>query len=214
VLGSSLAKLVEIGSPQIAPLEEGAVRAAAELLNGCPGLAELYAAKNGLYAFESSLHVFPCCSGNAPADLVTWNAEGLWRAEYANMAAGLIFFAEDVFGDQFCFKDARIYVFHSETGEVEFMAEDLENWAQIILADYQFWTAYPLAHDWQALHGPLKKGHRLSPKIPFVMGGDYEVDFLYSIDSIEAMRFRASIAMQIRNLPDGSKVKLIVKERP
>jgi hypothetical protein len=98
-------------------------------------------------------------------------------------------------------------------GEVEFMAEDLETWAQVILDGYPFWTGYPLAHDWQALHGPLKRGHRLSPKIPFVMGGDYKVDFLYSIPSIEAMRFRASMAMQIRNLPDGSKVKLIVKGR-
>jgi len=212
-LGPSLAKLIEIGSSQIAPLEEGAVWSAAELLSGSPGLVELFAAKNGFYAFESSLHVFPCCIGNSSVDLVRWNAESLWRSEYADMTEGLTFFAEDIFGDQFCFKDRRLHVFHSETGEVEFMAEDLENWAQIILDDYPFWTGYPLAHDWQAVHGPLKKGHRLSPKIPFVTGGDYKVDFLYSIDSIEAMRFRASIAMQIRNLPDGSKVKLIVKAR-
>jgi len=212
-LGPSLAKLIEIGSPQIATLEEGAGLSAAELLEGSPGLAELYASKDGFYAFESSLHVFPCCSENAAVSLVTWNAEGSWRSEYADMAAGLIFFGEDIFGDQFCFKDRRIHVFHSETGEVEFMAEDLETWAQVILDGYPFWTGYPLAHDWQALHGPLKRGHRLSPKIPFVMGGDYKVDFLYSIPSIEAMRFRASMAMQIRNLPDGSKVKLIVKGR-
>jgi len=210
-LGPSLAKLIEIGSSQIAPLEEEAVRSAAELLKGSPGLAELYAAKNGFYAFESSLHVFPCCIGNAVVDLITWNAEGLWRSEYTNMAGGLIFFGEDVFGDQFCFKDGRVHVFHSETGEVEFMAEDLEAWAQILLDDYPFWTGYPLAHDWQALHGPLKTGCRLSPKIPFVMGGDYKADFLSSIDAVMAMRFRASICLQIRSLPDGSKVRLIVK---
>jgi len=57
----------------------------------------------------------------------------------------------------------------------------------------------------------MKHGHRLSPKIPFVMGGDYEVDFLYSIESVKAMRFRGSVAIQIRELPDGSKVRVIVK---
>ena len=123
---------------RIADIEEDAIQVAAELLNSAPGLAELYATRNGFYAFEASLHVFPLGGGSAPVDLVSWNAEGLWRAEYAEMAEGLVFFGEDAFGDQFCFKDGRIHLFHSETGEVEFMAEDLENWARLILDDFVF----------------------------------------------------------------------------
>jgi hypothetical protein len=31
------------------------------------------------------------------------------------------------------------------------------------------------------------------------------------LDSLEAMRFRASIAVQIRDLPDGASIRLVVE---
>jgi hypothetical protein len=49
---------------------------------------------------------------------------------------------------------------------------------------------------------------RLLPKLPFVLGGEYNLDNLYLANSVEGMRFRGSIARQIQNIPDGNKVVL------
>lgn len=56
--------------------------------------------KNGFYAFENALHVFPITAD--PNDgLEGWNAESLWRSEYHDLARELVCFAEDAFQDQF-----------------------------------------------------------------------------------------------------------------
>ena len=64
-------------------------------------LVELLQKRNGFYALESALHVFPCSSVNGAIGLDRWNAESLWRAAYSDMASGCLFFAEDVFGGHF-----------------------------------------------------------------------------------------------------------------
>lgn len=43
------------------------------------------------------------------------------------------------------------------------------------------------------------------PRIPCVTGGAYAVENLYELETIEAMRFRANLATQIRDLPAGRK---------
>jgi hypothetical protein len=77
---------------------------------------------------------------------------------------------------------------------------------------YEFSTGYPLAAEWQALHGRLPARTRLVPKKPFVVGGDYVVSNLYDLDAVEGMRFRASLAVQMRDLPDGTKVRFTIRE--
>jgi hypothetical protein len=78
------------------------------------------------------------------------------------------------------------------------------------LANQKFATGWPLAERWQDANGPLEAGHRLVPQIPFVLGGDFSAENLYSADDVVALRFRADIAKQIRDLPDGAKVRLRV----
>lgn len=36
------------------------------------------------------------------------------------------FFAEDVFGGQFCIKDSKVYTFDPETGSLGYLADDIE----------------------------------------------------------------------------------------
>lgn len=38
----------------------------------------------------------------------------------------LPFFAEDVFGGQFCIKDSKVYTFDPETGSLGYLADDIE----------------------------------------------------------------------------------------
>lgn len=48
------------------------------------------------------------------------------------------------------------------------------------------------------------------PKTPFFLGGEYSVSNLFAGDPLEGMRFKADLAMQTRDLSDGSKVRLHV----
>lgn len=170
-------------------------------------LLRMLCQRNGFYALESALHVFSTHSSQNEIGIYDWNESALWRSGYKGMADGCLFFAEDVFGGQFCIKDSKVYTFDPETGSLEYLADDIESWVQILLSDYEVLTGYPLAHQWQKQNGRLPAGKRLLPKVPFVLGGEFVLDNLYLADAVEGMRFRADIASQIKDLPDGAQIK-------
>ena len=170
-------------------------------------LAGFLKRRNGFYAFESALHVFPACQKKGIMDLETWNDPGLWRGHFGDMASGIVFFAEGIFGDQFGIKGREIVRFEAETGLAEPVADSLEGWAGLILKDYRYQTGYPLAHKWQEVHGALPVGQRLVAITPFVLGGDFDVSNLFVLDAVKAMRYHGDFALQIRNAPNGTKIK-------
>jgi hypothetical protein len=180
-----------------------------------PELLRMLQRKNGFYAFESALHVFPITTDlSAGMNLEQWNSDSLWRQDYRDLAAGLLFFAEDLFQDQFCLSSNGVLRFTAETGQSKSVADSLEEWADILLRDYEYETGWPLAREWQAINGPLPAGKRLMPKTPFFVGGEYSIENLWAGDAVEGMRFKADLAIQTRNLPDGTQVRLVIGEKP
>lgn len=169
-------------------------------------LIKLLKFKNGFYLFESALYIRPLRTFKNQIGFLEWNSKDLWVNDYQNMAKDCLFFAEDVFGCQFCIKSDGIYSFDPETGRLKCLAKDLEDWSQIILDEYNFYSGFEIAHDWQISKGILKPEIRLMPKTPFVLGGLYELDNFYPLNSIKAMKLRASLALQIKDLPNGAKV--------
>jgi len=205
-------KLISISSEPLAPKPA----AMAEVLKHYhlgPELFHMLECKNGFYAFESALHVFPLTS-EVGMSLEEWNADSLWRNAYRDLAEGLLFFAEDVFQDQFCLSAHGIVRFCAETGATVFMADSIMGWAKRILDDYLRETAWPLASKWQADNGPLPNGKKLMPKVPFFLGGGYSIENLWVGGSVEGMRFKADIAMQTRDLPQGSAVRINFTRKP
>jgi len=200
----SISKLLSIaGAPIACPIAE------TDTLNewGALGqeLAAMLKVKNGFYAYESALLVRPL-QNQCPLGLLEWNAPGLWKGSYAENLRDVLFFAEDVFGGQYCIHEESVCTFDPETGILGAMSKSLGAWASEVMDDYQFRTGFPLAHAWQIQNSPLLPGRRLLPKVPFVCGGKYEVANLYSIVDEKGMLFRASIANQIRDLPDGAEI--------
>src|SRR5271165_3039507 len=170
--------------------------------------------KNGFFAFESALHVFPLTSEPAGGmNLEAWNSPSLWRHEYKEAAEGLLFFAEDAVQDQFCLSAQGVERFEAETGKTSLLADSIEAWADLILREHAVQTGWPLLNEWQSQNGPLPPGKRLMPKTPFFLGGAYSVDNLWAGDAVEGMRLKADLARQTRDLPDGSKVRLVVGKR-
>ena len=176
-------------------------------------LMSLLGSRNGFYAFESALLVRPLNFEGHPLGIVQWNSTALWKSDYKSDFGEAIFFAEDVFGMQFCIKDDLINVFDPETGDLKVIAASLEDWAGWILKDAKIATGWPLAHLWQLNQGALEPGMRLLPKVPFVLGGEFTTENLYALNDAEGMRFRASIANQLRDCPDGSTVVLNVQRK-
>ncbi len=88
--------------------------------------------------------------------------------------------------------------------------DSLAEWAELLLSDWRGFTGFELAHEWQVANRPLAAGERLIPKIPFVIGGKYEVAILYAGQNVAAMRFRGDFARQIAQLPEGTRISLKV----
>lgn len=183
--------------------------AASQLFRDLSGLLSY---RNGFFAFESALHVFPS-SPRVPFSLESWNRADLWRSEYPPIPEEVLFFAEDIFGDQFALKENGISRFESETGAFKPIAATLDDFIGKLLTDYRQLTGFDFAHEWQAAHGALRLGQRLAPKVPFVLGGAYHLDNLYAAEQVDLMRLRGHIAKQIAAMPDGAKIKIKIDER-
>ena len=201
----SLRKLVSVGSviePK-PPLQSLATRGPRHR-----ELHEFLLIANGLYCFESALHVLP--SGGEQMTLVRWNASDLWRDAYDDLAVDCLFFAEDVFGNQFAIHHDHIVTFDAEIGAMEEIAPTIEDWADRVLSEHEYLSGFPLAHAWQERNGAIPPGSRLVPKIPFVLGGEFAVENLHVLDAVKGMRWRGDLAVQIRDLPDGATIELKV----
>jgi len=62
------------------------------------------------------------------------------------------------------------------------------------------------------MNGPMPPGYRLAPKFLFVAGGLYELDNIYICSSHELMKAGANIALQIRDVPDGGNIELVISD--
>jgi hypothetical protein len=175
------------------------------------GHRELLAAHDGLTAWGGGLRCFGVTSRALPA-IASWNRADGWRSAYRNLTDGLLAFAEDVFGNQFCYEERRIVRLQAETGDREFVADCLEGWAQAILSDPHKELGLWLLHEWRSAGNTVQPSQHLCPKLPFVTGGAFEPSNLYVLDRHESMVFKGDFAWQIRNVPTGGKVRMTVTE--
>ncbi len=167
---------------------------------------------NGFFLYNASVQLFRAGSEGLGPELASWNYEDTWKDVHGRRAGELFCFAQDVFSVQFAVVDnAAVVTFDPETGEVTWVGESLEAWAQWLLAEPAGRTGGPLATAWQEENGPLEPDQRLMPYRPFVFGGSYELANLRAVNAVEAMRARGPIAQQLRLLPEGSRVSIMVR---
>jgi len=169
-------------------------------------LFDLLSKKNGFYAFESSLLVRALEKEGVPRSLEKWNAQNLWKETYRIDLPNLYFFAEDIFGGQFALTESEVVSFDPETGGIEVIGSSLEEWSDALLSDYDYFTGWSLASEWQRMHGNIPPGYRLLPKRLFVLGGEFEVNNLTSVEEVKAMRSRGFFATELKDVPDGGQI--------
>jgi hypothetical protein len=210
-MSDAISQLLALAGPPLSVARPAPLPPPSERLRG--ELAGLLAQRNGFVAFEASLRVFADGPVTDGCDLSTWNAPSLWRAHYDGLADGLTYFGEDIFGTQFALDEAagQVVVFDPETGARDPLARSIEGWARAVLDDPAVLTGHPLAHEWQVKHGPLPLTHRLVPTVPFVLGGEFTISNLHPLEATTGMRLRGELAVQLRDLPDGTPIRYVVE---
>lgn len=203
---TSEAKLLGISSEAIASSGQSP-----RVLKGAAGasgeLARLLERRNGFVAFESALLVLPGQNAGQVPGLDEWNDPRGWRKHYREVVSDdVVFFAMDALCCQFGTTSSAVVHLDPESGSLTTLSSTLEEWAALLLADYEQQTAWPLCKAWQAEHGPLGPGQRLIPLRPFVLGGDFEADNLRAMACGPALELLGRLYAQIKSAPDGSQV--------
>lgn len=120
----------------------------------------------------------------------------------------LIFFGENCMADVFCLYKNKFYRYDLELNELENMGEDLNEFSNNILKNYNYYTGYNLHIKWALKNRALLPNEILIPKIPFVLGGEYAEDNLIAIERIKGFSIKIDFQKKISSLQNGEKVKL------
>ena len=165
---TQLAAAAEITACRTPPIQ---IRAIVTNDKDAEAIEALLGLQNGFYAFEDSLHVFPCAcmSGFIGYSLEEWNESDLWKEYYEGIASEHLFFAEDIYGEQFGLRDGRVYRFNPETADITEFAGSIYEWAEKLLENPNFELGVRHAREWRRLNGKLSHRVRLIPKVPFVL---------------------------------------------
>ena len=207
---NNMDKLVSIGGKPLSSDEPDL----AILQNGSrvEELKYILASKNGFFAFNSGLNFYPIATNSSEGpDFSSWNSNDLWRKAYAiNIPDEMIFFGQDIFGVQFCLADEQVMTFDPETGQLDYVASSLDEFCGKLLDEHDVLVGSGIAFEWQNQNRKLASNERLMPITPFVLGGEFDIKNLRAVDSVDSMHFRAEIANQIKELPDGQKIQFEV----
>lgn len=162
---------------------------------------------NGGFFYGQSLHIYGYSDLHDFHSIEVLNS--MLRNEYGNIIDDLVAFAQDLFGNQFCFDTSArgVVFFDSETGERDPIASGYAEWLNKLDDHLEYFTGVNVLNDWLS-NNKFEFGYRLCPKIPFIMGGEYKVNNLYGSKFPDFIKSYANIARQVYNLPDGTPVKL------
>ena len=170
-------------------------------------LAQMYAAHDGFRAYGGSLWIYPLSRGDEVYRLTSWNDAATWKANYPQDIERAIFFGCNAFGDQFGVIEGAYGMLDAETGQFEAIGATLDEWAEALMADSEFHLGTEQLAIWEQANERLRLHHRIVPKVPFVMGGSYDVNNYYAMELLSSLLLRGAIADQIYHLPDGAQVR-------
>lgn len=169
---------------------------------------------NGGYLFQRALHLFGACERPAWHSLAAWNAPATWRDAYGPLTDGLIFFAEDAFGDQYAYSrrpgepSAEVLRFESELGRAHAVAPTFAAWIDGLLLQPSSLLPIDVIAAQAAEGKRLQPGNQLFAWPPLFSLEAAEGVTVGHVDALEAMRFRGDLASKISGLPTGTQVKI------
>lgn len=103
-----------------------------------------------------------------------------------------------------CPEDLSCTVVAQNREELDVLSHDQE-----FLRD---WYMRTLVDQAKETLGPLTEGRKYCLKIPGILGGQYGGSNLATISLVELVRFSGDVAKQIKDLPNGAKVKFEITD--
>ena len=164
--------------------------------------------RNGGYFCNYGLQFYSISGNINYQDIFYLN--DLLKNEYGVIVSDLFFIGQDIFGNQFGINKDGCHLFNIETGDTEFLAKDFNELLEIIYYDLSYYSGMKLIDEWIKQNNKFLASERFVPKIPFVLGGNYTIDNIYSMDCILAIKYNANIAKQVHNIPDGTDFKIVI----
>jgi hypothetical protein len=165
---------------------------------------------NGGYFYTNSLLLFGFSEKQEQFNILHMN--DLYKKYYANLVDGLYFFGQDIFGNGFAFENESIVFFNMESGQKDVLASSFIEWLEVLYNDLDYYTGESLVSE---LNNDERKeltiNKRLSPKYPFILGGEYDINNLVLKNYIENISYNSSIAKQVYGLPAGSKIEIKIE---
>lgn len=176
-------------------------------------LAGVLGQANGRIAAGGAFHLRGACAAPAWHALrAAWWGPQSVAARYPSVRPADVPFGQDVLGDQYLWREGEVWRLSAECDEVTAVAPSLEAFlAGVAGAPVEFLGLGPMAAFW-AEGGRLEPGQLLSVYPPLVfrpVAGGVSYRAVSVADRLGAL---ASLALQLRELPDGTPVAIVVGE--
>src|SRR5687768_17780187 len=179
-----------------------------DLLRELPeALRELLTWQNGFVLHGGALHVRGACT--APEWHSLRNAchgDEAMHKLYADVRVEDVPFAQDIFGAQFLLRSEVVMRLFAESGEVEMMAEDLDEFLAALNVDLEgYLNVQP---------GQLEPGQLLLAYPPFCFEeAGTNIEFT-PLPASEVIKFHAQLAAQLKDVPEGAKIEFKINADP
>jgi hypothetical protein len=134
-----------------------------------------------------------------------WRGENAFHRLYPEITTTDIPFAQDQVGDQYLLRGALVFHLDAETGEVREFAPDFESFLSGVTGDISEYLNVGLDH-------ALQPGFLLHAYPPFCAAESADGSSLRPVPVEELILFHADFARQIREMPEGGKIKVTVTE--
>lgn len=166
---------------------------------------------NGYVAYHGGLHVRGACLHPRWHSLrAAWHGEDALHRLYPAVQQTDVPFAEDALGDQFLLRDEVVLRLLAETGEIEPLGVDLYHFDRAVRSDPIGYLSLTPLDNFRAEGGSLAPGQLLSVHPPFALQADGVEPSYRAIDILERRRWLASLAEQLRGVPDGAQIRISV----
>lgn len=152
---------------------------------------------NGFYALGGLLHVFGACVEPPSHSMLLWNQFDGWRSAWGRLTDGLVFFAEDAFGDQFAYRAGKIVRFRALAGGIEAVQATLSEWIESVLLEPDYVLNKRLFDACVREHGPLPHGGHFAPVGPLDDARTLEPGNVQVVPARDSMEMKAVMASRV-----------------
>ena len=185
----------------------------ADLLSDLPvELVEFLLADNGIVAFRGGLHIRGACTSPRWHSLRrAWHGSQSIAALFPSVSPTAIPFAQDAVGDQFLLDDGRVTFLSAESGDLEDLEMTFGDFLQRAAEDPQRFLGLNPLVEYEQSGARLQPGELLSVYPPYVTHSDAKRS-VRAIPAEERITFLASLAAQLRDLPDGATIEIKITD--